>query len=107
LTFEPAATLYLLLSPATRLATGSPSVTRLRTSGSSRTPKGRPGAGRLRPSSTRARNRPLRWPWVENGNKSRRKRGRLKMMWCVPVTQMVPSGLRMRHAPGSHPTLKR
>jgi hypothetical protein len=32
---------------------------------------------------------------------------RLKMMWCVPVTQMVPSGLRMRHASFSHLTLNR
>ena len=32
---------------------------------------------------------------------------RLKMTWCVPVTQIVPSGLRMRHTSLSHPTLKR
>ena len=36
-----------------------------------------------------------------------RAKPRLKMMWCVPVTQMVPSGLRMRHASFSHLTLKR
>ena len=36
-----------------------------------------------------------------------RAKPRLKMMWCVPVTQMVPSGLRMRHAAFSHLTLNR
>ena len=36
-----------------------------------------------------------------------RAKPRLKMMWCVPVTQMVPSGLRMRHASFSHLTLNR
>ena len=30
---------------------------------------------------------------------------RLKMIWCVPVTQIVPSGLRMRDASFSHLTL--
>jgi hypothetical protein len=29
------------------------------------------------------------------------------MMWCVPVTQIVPPGLKMRHAPFSHLTLNR
>ena len=32
---------------------------------------------------------------------------RLKMMWWVPVTQIVPCGLRMRHASFSHLTLDR
>jgi hypothetical protein len=34
-----------------------------------------------------------------------RAKPRLKMMWCVPVTQMVPSGFRMRDASFSHLTL--
>jgi hypothetical protein len=36
-----------------------------------------------------------------------RAKPRLKMMWWVPVTQMVPSGLRMRQASFSHLTLNR
>jgi len=31
-----------------------------------------------------------------------RAKPRLKMMWCVPVTQIVPPGLRMRHASFNH-----
>lgn len=34
-----------------------------------------------------------------------RAKPRLKMMWWVPVTQMVPPGLRIRHASPSHLTL--
>ena len=30
----------------------------------------------------------------------------LKMMWCVPLTHSVPSGLRTRRAARSHLTLK-
>ena len=30
---------------------------------------------------------------------------RLKIMWCVPVTHSVPSGLRMRRASPSHSRL--
>ncbi len=44
------------------------------------------------------------WLMIRNPSRCSAK-PRLKMMWCVPVTHSVPSGLRTRRAARSHLTL--